>query len=132
MIFADDSVYFTCTSGGSNGKGQIWRYQPNRDDPSTGILSLFVEPNDEAALDYPDNLSWSPFGDFFVCEDGSGEQFLRSIDQSGQISTFARNAFNNSEFAGVCFSTNPTTLFVNVQTPGITLAIWGDFQSPTV
>ncbi len=129
MVFADDSVYFTCTNGGSNEKGQIWRYQPNREDLSTGTLSLFVEPNDSSALDYPDNLTLSPFGEFFVCEDGSGDQFLRSIDQTGQISTFARNALNDSEFAGICFSTNPLTLFVNIQRPGITLAIWGDFQT---
>lgn len=129
MVFADDSVYFTCTSGGGNQKGQIWRYQPDREDSSTGTLTLFVEPNDESALDYPDNITLSPFGDLFICEDGAGNQYLRSIDQAGQISTFGRNAFNNSEFAGICFSTDPLTLFVNIQTPGITIAIWGDFQT---
>ena len=129
MTYADNSIYFTCTNGGSNQTGQIWCYHPNRDDIRSGQLSLFVEPNDNRTLDYPDNLTLAPFGEFFVCEDGAGEQYLRAIDREGHISNFARNALNNSEFAGVCFSTNPLTLFVNIQTPGITLAVWGGFHT---
>ena len=38
---------------------------------------------------------------------------------------FGKNALNTSEFAGVCFSPDGQTMFVNMQTPGITFAIWG-------
>ena len=41
--------------------------------------------------------------------------------------TLARNAFNGSEFAGACFSPDGSTLFVNLQSPGITVAITGPF-----
>ena len=36
-----------------------------------------------------------------------------------------RNRYNDKELAGVCFSPDGTTLFVNIYSPGITLAITG-------
>lgn len=117
-------VLFCCTSGGVASLGQIWRYTPDADG---GNLTLFVEPNNPGVLDYPDNLTMAPFGDLFLCEDGRGEQFIRGINQQGQLYSFARNALNDKELAGACFATNPLTLFVNIQTPGITFAIWGPF-----
>ena len=33
--------------------------------------------------------------------------------------------FDDTEFAGACFSPDGRTLFVNSQNPGITFAIWG-------
>lgn len=122
-------VLFCCTSGGAAKLGQIWRYIPGQNTSKAGTLTLFVEPNDSGILDYPDNLTMAPFGDLFLCEDGQGEQFIRGINSQGQLYRFARNALNNSELAGACFSLNPLTLFVNIQTPGITLAIWGPFTN---
>ena len=78
-------------------------------------------------LDYPDNLTLSPFGDLIVCEDGRGEQFLIGITPEGKYYKFARNALNNSEFAGVCFAPDGRTMFVNIYHPGMTLAIWGEW-----
>jgi secreted PhoX family phosphatase len=43
----------------------------------------------------------------------------------GEIYTLAKNALNSSEFAGGIFSPDGTTLFVNIQSPGMTLAITG-------
>ena len=46
----------------------------------------------------------------------------------GRIFDFARNAvagFEGNEFAGACFAQRGQTLYVNIQTPGITFAIWG-------
>lgn len=60
-----------------------------------------------------------------MCEDGAGEQFLVGITPQGQYYRLARNAFNNSEFAGICFAPNGKTMFVNIYKPGMTLAIWG-------
>ncbi|MGF1600533.1 MAG: alkaline phosphatase PhoX [Thermosynechococcaceae cyanobacterium] len=122
LCFDGKDLYICCTSGGEAGLGQVWRYRPDGDQ-----LSLFIESSGRSQLDYPDNITASSFGDLFISEDGWGEQFVRGIQPSGQIYDFARNALNTSELAGVCFATNPLTMFVNIQTPGITFAIWGPF-----
>ena len=128
ICLGKQEVLFCCTNGGAANLGQIWRYTPGQNPNSGGTLTLFVEPNDPGILDYPDNLTMAPFGDLFLSEDGSGEQYIRGINQQGQLYSFARNALNDKELAGVCFGLNPLTLFVNLQTPGITFAIWGPFN----
>jgi secreted PhoX family phosphatase len=65
-------------------------------------------------MDAPDNIVVSPRGGLVVCEDGAGAQFLRGITPSGEIFDFARNLHNSIEFAGVCFSPDGQTLFVNI------------------
>jgi secreted PhoX family phosphatase len=35
----------------------------------------------------------------------------------------------NSELAGACFSPDGSTMFVNIQTPGVTLAVTGPWNS---
>ena len=67
----------------------------------------------------------APFGDLFLCEDGSGSEYVVGVNPAGELYRFAENSLNGSEFAGACFSPDGKTLFVNIQTPGITLAIWG-------
>ena len=129
------SAYFACTSGGRANKGQIWRYTPSpaegtpREAQAPGRLELFIEPNDAGLIDNADNLCVAPYGDLVVCEDGEGEQFLVGVTPEGRIYKFARNAWNHSEFAGVCFSPDGTTMFVNVQTAGLTLAVTGPWES---
>ncbi|MGB8701964.1 MAG: alkaline phosphatase PhoX [Thermosynechococcaceae cyanobacterium] len=125
--YSNNEIYFCCTNGGTSGFGQIWRYEPEPNPNSNGILTLFVESSSNAVLDAPDNITVAPYNDLFICEDGGGTQFVRGINMQGQVFPFARNALNDSEFAGVCFSTRPLTMFVNIQTPGITFAIWGPF-----
>lgn len=77
----------------------------------------------------PDNIVVAPFGDLFLCEDGSDEQFVVGVTRRGELYQFARNALNDNEFAGACFSPDGQTLFVNIQTPGISLANWGPWQN---
>ncbi|NET36034.1 MAG: DUF839 domain-containing protein [Cyanothece sp. SIO1E1] len=125
--FGNREVYWTCTSGGTAGEGQIFRYDPTND-----TVELFVESANRWMLDYPDNLTVAPFGDLMVCEDGWGEQFIVGITPKGEYYRFARNALNMSEFAGICFSPDYRTMFVNIQRPGITLAIWGPWPSRTL
>jgi uncharacterized protein len=125
--YGNNEIYFCCTEGGTAGLGQIWRYEPGPYPKSNGILTLYVESSSNNVLESPDNITVSPFNDLFVCEDGDGVQFVRGINQKGQIFSFAKNALNDSEFAGVCFSTRPLTMFLNIQRPGITFAIWGPF-----
>jgi secreted PhoX family phosphatase len=52
------------------------------------------------------------------------------ITPDGRVYAFARNRLNISEFAGPCFSPDGQTFFVNIQDPGVTLAIWGSFVRP--
>ncbi|NJL87129.1 MAG: DUF839 domain-containing protein [Leptolyngbyaceae cyanobacterium SM1_1_3] len=119
--------YFIATQGGPvavdgvRGNGQVWEYNPTKE-----TLTLIVEaPPSGDVLDEPDNVTVSPFGDLFLCEDGGGEQFVVGVDLDGLLYKFARNNIDESEFAGACFSPDGKTLFVNSQGVGITYAIWG-------
>ena len=38
--------------------------------------SFFAEPNNPDLVDNHDNLTVSPMGDLFICEDGKGDQFI--------------------------------------------------------
>ena len=76
----------------------------------------------------PDNIVVAPFGDLFLCEDGSDQQFVVGVTPGGELYHFARNPINTSEFCGACFSPDGQTMFVNIQSPGITFAIWGSWQ----
>ncbi|HRK31251.1 MAG TPA: DUF839 domain-containing protein [Tepidisphaeraceae bacterium] len=130
-----DGIYFACTNGGTRKQGQIFRYTPSphegtdaeREHP--GKLELFIEPNDSDLMQNADNLTISPAGHVVFSEDGAGDNFLRGITPGGEIYTIARNAMNNSELAGCCFSPDGTTLFVNIQNPGLTVAIFGPWGS---
>lgn len=123
--YGNGEFYFCCTDGGAAGLGQVWRYVPGKTAQEGGILELFVEPNNVNVLDSPDKIVVAPFGDLIICEDGDDEQFVVGVTQKGELYQFARNAINDKEFAGACFSPDGQTMFVNIQTPGITFAIWG-------
>ncbi len=133
--YGNDAIYFACTNGGRAKKGQIWRYMPSphegvsaeQNDP--GKLELFVEPNDGNLVDNADNLTVAPWGDLIVCEDGRDEQFLVGITRKGEFYKLARNAMpGSSELVGVTFSPDGTTLFMNIQHEGLTLAITGPWR----
>jgi len=129
-------IYFACTSGGAAKKGQIWRYTPSPEEGSAsetaspGMAELFVESAGDQHFDHADNIVASPIGDLIVCEDGSGDEFVRAVTPAGLVYKIARNAHSRqSEFAGACFSPDGSTMFVNIQTPGVTLAITGDWKA---
>ena len=71
----------------------------------------------------------APFGDLLVCEDNSIAQHIVGITASGGMYRFAANARRDSEFAGVTFSPDGSTLFVNLQKPGLTFAINGPWNT---
>ncbi len=121
-------VFFCCTNGGEEKLGQIWRYVPDVNDATGGNIELFVEPNDKEVLEAPDNITVSPFGDLFTCEDGSGTDRLVGITPDGLLYEFIQNNINNNELAGVTFSPDGQTMFFNIQDPGITFAVWGPWQ----
>lgn len=133
----DGRVYFTSTSGGDRGGGQIWRYDHvTRDE---GRLTLLFESPDRNLLDMPDNICLMPESRLlFVCEDsdyvgegGTPDSFLRILTPDGKIADFAKNIIpklEGGEFAGVTFSPDGKTLFFNVQPAGATFAVWGDWS----
>jgi len=139
-IYADKNgrVYFVSTSGGDNDGGQIWLYSPiNKDE---GMLTLLFESPDREVLDMPDNICLHPTKSFlFICEDsdyvvsgGTPDNLIRILTPDGRIVNFAKNItpnFSSSEFAGSTFSKDGETLFLNLQSIGVTLAIWGDWET---
>ena len=126
MWYAGGAILFCCTGGGRRRNGQIWQLTPSafwgaRDEKKNpGYLELFFEPNNADLLGNGDNLTVSPSGDIYVCEDNSYAVEIVSITPNGQPFKFAKNAMNNFEFAGATFSPDGSTLFVNIQKPGFT------------
>lgn len=131
LTWGDGELYFTCTSGGPARLGQIIRLVPGRDGAGDR-LQLFLESGDDRVYDYGDNLTVAPWGHLFVCEDRYTEEInhLRGVTPEGQVYAIGRNRFaGNAELAGVCFSPDGSTLFVNIYQPGITLAVTGPWRS---
>lgn len=137
--YSSGQIYFVSTQGGAtapgdlapagfgNGRGQVWVYQPGRNQ-----LSLAYESPSSSTLDLPDNVVVSRRGALVLCEDGSEDNFLRGLTRNGQLFDFARNADPaqvSQEFAGATFSHDGSTLFVNIQSSsGYSMAIWGPWR----
>ena len=124
MWYSKGSIFIACTNGGKKQRGQIWKLTRNK-------IELYSEPNDADLVDNCDNLTVAPWGDLILCEDGKGDQFLDVITPEGKIFKLAKNAKSSGEFAGVCFSPDGSTLFVNMQREGLTLAITGPWKEKT-
>jgi secreted PhoX family phosphatase len=128
-------VWFICTAGGTNKRGQLWCYRPSRyegtdaERAAPGTLELFVEPNDSRLLNRGDNICVAPFGDLVVCEDSKDAQRLVGVTAEGGMYVVAGNARGDSEFAGATFAPHGGTLFVNLQNPGLTFAVTGPWAS---
>ncbi len=131
LCVADDRFAFTCTYGGPAQLGQVFTYKPSpfegtaEEGTSPGELMLIAEANEHSLLQSADNLTMAPWGDLIVCEDAGNHCGLVGIRPDGSQYAIADNAYSVSELAGVCFSPDGETLFVNIQWPGMTLAITG-------
>lgn len=124
-----NNIFFTATDGGNQGRGQVWKYE-SRKKSRFGYLTLIFESPGSSVLDFPDNICFGPRGNMYLCEDGSSDNYLRVLTPAGQLSNFTKNiipGFESVEFAGAAFSPDRQTLFVNIQNPGITFAIWGNW-----
>ena len=75
-----------------------------------------------------------------LCEDGDADQLVRGLTRDGRIFDVANNIvpgiaangepFTEFEFAGATFSPDDgQTLFFNIQTPGLTFAVWGPWEN---
>jgi secreted PhoX family phosphatase len=128
------------------GEGAVWEYDPRK----RLLKAIFVSTNAVDANN-PDNITVSPRGGILVCEDGGGvaDEFgfgdrLVGVTRDGGSYIFAKNNivlsageiatagktvaaddYRGNEFAGATFDPTGNILFVNIQTPGITFAIWG-------
>ncbi len=149
--FHGDSIYWVDTAAGTAGAGAVWIY-----DPAKSLLTaLYVSP-DETVVDAPDNITVHDNGLVLACEDGgglvgaSGEVVrgtrLHALDRNGRSVEVGENNivideplpgrpaiepgdYRRSEWAGATFSPDGKTLFVNIQTPGITFAITGPWDA---
>jgi secreted PhoX family phosphatase len=124
--WGDGLVWIVCSFMEGIHAGQVWSY-----DPSSRTLRLEVSlavGDVDRPGESPDNVCVSPHGGLILAEDGDGVQYLLSVDDDGQATAFARNARDESEFAGCVFSADGTTLFANIQEPGVTFAIEGPFS----
>jgi len=133
MWYGNQEVYFACTNGGRTKSGQVFRYKPSpyegtaREKEKPGTLELFAEPNDKSILKYCDNLTIAPWGDVVLCEDHD-HPYLVGITPAGEYYKLGENIGYKSELAGVVFSPDGSTLFVNIQHAGLTLAIEGPWK----
>lgn len=135
------SVYFVSSfARGADGSaadhfGQIWRYDP---DHHRLTLVVVFGPDTDVRLpgESPDNICLAPSGGLMVCEDGNGAQHVFGVTRHGEVYAMARNAQNIGtaeqpewgEFAGVTFSPDGRTMFVNCYTPGTTFAVTGPWH----
>ncbi|MBA2947670.1 alkaline phosphatase PhoX [Streptomyces himalayensis] len=141
MWWGDGGVYFVSSYAGSESPvqhdGQVWYLDPSN---QTITLKLLLAVNPDPAVDGPfdgpDNITVSPYGGLVLATDGDGLQHLFGATLEGQTYPIARNQVNTgtadapsySEFAGVTFSPDKSTLFANIQSPGILLAITGPWD----
>lgn len=129
-------IFFACTNGGKKKTGQIFRYLPSKYEGSSKEkeedyrprIQLYAEPNDTSVLRYCDNLTVAPWGDVVFCEDHTSKPIIGGITPNGKFYKISVNTKYESEWAGVCFSPSGKTLFVNLQEPGLTLAITGPWD----
>ncbi|MFC6288237.1 PhoX family protein [Nocardioides sp. GCM10027113] len=144
QVYDRGTVFFTSTQGGGaaepdttastgggygQGSGQVWAYNIKNE-----TLRCVYQSPGPLALDMPDNVTTSKRGTLVVCEDSSGDNYLRGLTRRGKIWDIALNRLESNtgtprygdEFAGSTFSPDGRMLFVNIQSSkGMTFAIWG-------
>lgn len=135
----EGQLYFTSKEGGAARKGQMFRLNLQN-----ATVEKIYEAGSGERFSGPDNVIFSPRGNFVVCEDrvqgGLAGQFLAGLDSSGELYAFCQvnprltGAYAGhdlsatariSEWAGVCFSPDGEWMFANVFKPGFTCAITG-------
>jgi secreted PhoX family phosphatase len=135
------------------GLGGIWAYRPDRSNPDRGTLTLVYAAAARVAGNNPDNIAVSPRGGLLTVDDGEaiddgygpgnrimayradglatifGKNSLQLSDADlariGRSGQFPARDYRGSELCGACFSPDGDTLLVNIQNPGVTLAIRG-------
>lgn len=123
MWYGNGMIYLVCSNGGEIGKGQVFAYDPAQD-----AITLVVESTDAKMLEAPDNITVGPDGRLYLNEDGGGGNNIVGVNSDGTLYIAVKNVYNGSEFCGSCFSHNGRFMFVNIQSPGLTLVIEGPWR----
>ncbi|MFD4372258.1 alkaline phosphatase PhoX [Streptomyces sp. NPDC058486] len=134
-------VYFVSSfarasdGSGATHYGQVWKYEPRG---RRLTLAVVFGPDSDIRLpgESPDNICLAPTGGLMVCEDGAGAQHVYGVTRHGEVYPVARNAQDVGtpedpewgEFAGVTFSPDGGTMYVNCYTPGTTFAVSGPWR----
>lgn len=147
--YHDGVIYIVDTRGGPVGEGSVWALELSRaGSHEPDQLSAIFAATDKEAADNPDNVTVSPRGGVLLCEDGGGVLTrLLGLSKDGSSFPFAENNvvlddsipgkpliepgdYRGSEFAGATFAPDGRrdVMFVNIQTPGITIAIRGPWE----
>ncbi|KRV51364.1 Tat pathway signal sequence domain protein [Wenjunlia vitaminophila] len=128
---------FARTKDGSRAThfGQVWSYNPRS---NRLTLEVVFGPDTDTQMpgESPDNIALSPNGGLMVCEDGGGDQYVYGVSRTGMVYPMARGRQNlgtpespdYGEFAGVAFSPDGRTMYVNCYTPGTTFAVTGPWR----
>ncbi|WP_432142757.1 alkaline phosphatase PhoX [Streptomyces sp. bgisy084] len=112
--------------------GQVWRYDPKQR-RLTQVVVFGPDTDLQLPGESPDNICLAPSGGLMVCEDGEGAQHVFGLTRRGEVYAMARGRQNIGtpekpewgEFAGVTFSPDHRTMYVNCYTPGTTFAVTG-------
>jgi secreted PhoX family phosphatase len=149
-------LYLVDTEAGRNaegipghGEGAVWEYDPQEQT----LTAIFVAGSQQVG-DNIDNITASPRGGLLLCENGdavtdaygTGTRLI-GLTAEGDSYAFAKNNidltledtvaagkrifadwYRAAEWAGACFDPAGEVLFVNIQIPGITFAIWGPWE----
>ena len=110
--------------------GQVWAYDPASQKIELVVRYAVNTDLDSDQPDGPDNIAVTPSGGLILAEDGGGLSHVLGVNKKGETFLIARNAVDDSEFAGPTFSPDGRTLFVNTQQPGTTFAITGPWDNP--
>ncbi len=127
IFMGSAELFFVCTSGGAGRLGQVFRLLLT---PGNERVQLFFESASASTFHFGDNIAIAPDGQLIVCEDqGTSpvDNYLRGLTRSGTPYPLARLRIQ-TELAGACFSPDGRTMFLNVYSPGKTLAISGPWQ----
>lgn len=149
-------IYFASTNGGVAKQGQVFVYDPRREE-LTLVFNSTGPGTGNTQCNNPDNVGVSPRGGIVLCEDGGNSiQRLRGLTMDGGTFIFSENrivlnaaqiaqadaalgangnviakvaagSYTGQEWCGVCFYQK--WMFVNIQTPGITFAITGPWDN---
>ena len=149
MYIVDSEAGVNILGRVGHGDGAIWELEPTE-----GTLRAIFVSGRQLVADNIDNITVSPRGGLLLAEDGDpvidrygpGTRVI-GITDDGDSYAFAKNVirldmaqivkagkripprdYRAEEWAGCCFDANGEVLFVNIQTPGITFAIWGPWE----
>ena len=158
IAVVDTSFGRNSAGSDGRGLGAVWIYTPSASNPERGSLKLIYAAAAPVAGNNPDNITISPRGGLLTCDDGDavadafGEgNRMMGYTAAGEAYIFAKNNivlsaadvakmgrsvehipaddYRGMEFAGATFDPTGHTLFVNVQTPGLTIAIRGPWAA---